>query len=112
MLQVVLLPAYHPSDEEASNRTLLAKYAGAHEFWDVSLTCLHISIWQVVLLPVYHPSDEEASNPALYAQNVRALMARELGAVLSDHGLDDNVALKKNHVHVNFTGTKVIMAAD
>lgn len=66
---------------------------------------------QVVLLPVYHPTDEEASNPQLYAANVRALMARELGASLLDHGIEHNSALKKNCVHVNFTGTKVIMEA-
>jgi lysophosphatidylcholine acyltransferase / lyso-PAF acetyltransferase len=41
---------------------------------------------QVVLLPVYYPSEEEANNPQLFAANVRALMARELGASLSDHG--------------------------
>ena len=41
---------------------------------------------QVVLLPVYYPSDEEARNPKLYAANVRALMAHELGATVSDHG--------------------------
>lgn len=60
---------------------------------------------------MYYPSDEEASNPQLYAANVRALMARELGASLSDHGLEHNVALKKNHVRTNLAGTKVIMAA-
>ena len=41
---------------------------------------------QVVLLPVYYPSEDEARNPQLYAANVRALMARELGASVSDHG--------------------------
>jgi hypothetical protein len=41
---------------------------------------------QVVLLPVYYPSEDEARNPQLYAANVRALMARELGATVSDHG--------------------------
>jgi hypothetical protein len=41
---------------------------------------------QMVLLPVYYPSEDEARNPQLYASNVRALMARELGATVSDHG--------------------------
>jgi len=66
---------------------------------------------QVVLLPVYHPSDAEAANPAMYAANVRQLMARELGAELSEHSLDYNVALKKHRVHVNVTGTKLVMSS-
>ena len=34
-----------------------------------------------------------------------------LGAELSDHNLDHNIALKKNHVHTNLLGTKVVMQA-
>jgi len=33
---------------------------------------------ELEFLPVYHPSDEEKADPQLYADNVRALMAKEL----------------------------------
>lgn len=38
-------------------------------------------------------------------------MAAGLGATLTEHGFDQNVALKKNMVHVNFSGTKIVMSA-
>lgn len=38
-------------------------------------------------------------------------MAAGLGATLTEHGFDQNVALKKNMVHVNFSGTKIVISA-
>jgi len=55
--------------------------------WDQpygALTCIFLSLsqWSISseleFLPVYHPSDEEKADPQLYADNVRALMAKEL----------------------------------
>lgn len=40
---------------------------------------------RVVLLPVYRPSPEEVADPKLYAENVRRLMAGELGLPLSEY---------------------------
>ena len=39
------------------------------------------------------------------------MMAERLGAQLTEHGFDQNIALKKNMVHVNFTGTQIVMSA-
>lgn len=38
-------------------------------------------------------------------------MAEAMGAQLTEHGFDQNIALKKNMVHVNLQGTKVILSA-
>lgn len=110
-LQVLLLLLYYPTCEEAGNLQAANVRALTTSLSPCKPTESNLGCVQVVLLPVYHPTDEEASDPQLYAANVRALMARELGASLSDHGIEHNGALKKNHVHVNMTGTKVIMAS-
>lgn len=70
-----------------------------------------INYLEVDILPVYHPSDDEVASPQLYSSNVRKLMAEELGAQLSDHGFEQNIALKNNMVHVNLRGTKVVISS-
>lgn len=69
-----------------------------------------VNFLEVDILPVYYPSDAEVADPSLYASNVRKLMAEALGAQLTDHGFDQNIALKKNMVHVNIQGTKVVFS--
>eukprot|EP01096_Ripella_sp_DP13-Kostka_P007782 TRINITY_DN2865_c0_g1_i1.p1 TRINITY_DN2865_c0_g1~~TRINITY_DN2865_c0_g1_i1.p1 ORF type:complete len:335 (+),score=129.20 TRINITY_DN2865_c0_g1_i1:36-1007(+) len=44
---------------------------------------------EVIYLDVYVPNEEEKKDPALYAENVRRLMAKELGVPLSDSSYDE-----------------------
>ncbi|XP_039027101.1 lysophospholipid acyltransferase LPEAT1-like isoform X2 [Hibiscus syriacus] len=53
----------------------------------VFLLCQFVNHLEVTWLPVYHPSQQEKDNPQLYANNVRKLMAAEVGLILSDIGL-------------------------
>ena len=59
---------------------------------------------QVEMMPVYYPNAEEARNPRLYADNVRHLMARALGAQLCEHGLTTHARLKRAGIAVDWTG--------
>ena len=43
------------------------------------LLCQVVNYCEVTYLDVYVPSEEEKKNPRLYANNVRALMAKEMG---------------------------------
>jgi hypothetical protein len=40
---------------------------------------------EVVRLPVYRPTEKECADPKLYANNVRTLMAAEVGQLVLDH---------------------------
>lgn len=51
--------------------------------------CQFTNHMQVTYLPVYHPSEEEKANPKLYAQNVRNLIAKELGLPCIHHSAED-----------------------
>jgi len=44
---------------------------------------------EVSFLPLYRPSEEEKRDPNLYAKNVRAVIAKELGAAVTDHYFED-----------------------
>lgn len=100
---------------------ILLRYTHKHfnAGWGITYTFWHLyrlitqfyNTLEVEVLPVYYPSDEEVANPTLYANNVRSLMGKALGAKLVEQTFEHNIALKKNHVHVNFLGTKVVMQA-
>ena len=47
---------------------------------------------------------QEKKDPRLYAENVRAVMARGLGADLSEHGLREQQALRRAGVCVDMMG--------
>ena len=53
------------------------------------LMCQWSNHLELRYLPVYNPSPEEKKNPFLYAENVRQLMAKELGVPCTDHSLED-----------------------
>lgn len=56
------------------------------------------------VLPPYMPSPEERADPRLYAENVRRLMAKKLGAQLSHQGLKEQQLLKQHGICVDWTG--------
>ena len=58
----------------------------------------------VQVLPPYMPSPEERADPQLYAENVRRLMAKKLGAQLSTQSLKEQQLLKQHGVCVDWTG--------
>mmetsp|Transcript_6129 Transcript_6129/g.17582 ORF Transcript_6129/g.17582 Transcript_6129/m.17582 type:complete len:410 (+) Transcript_6129:361-1590(+) len=94
------------------HRHFNAGWGITYNIWHVyRLLCQVVNYLDVELLPVYYPSEQEVADPALYSLNVRKAMAAGLGATLTEHGFDQNVALKKNMVHVNFSGTKIVMSA-
>ena len=47
---------------------------------------------------------EERHSPELYANNVRKVMGDALGAELSNHGIPQQQALKRNGIYVDWTG--------
>lgn len=47
---------------------------------------------------------EERQSPELYASNVRKVMGDALGAELSNHGIPQQQALKRNGIYVDWTG--------
>lgn len=47
---------------------------------------------------------EERHSPELYATNVRKVMGDALGAELSNHGIPQQQALKRNGIYVDWTG--------
>ncbi|KAL3162290.1 hypothetical protein ABBQ32_009979 [Trebouxia sp. C0010 RCD-2024] len=59
---------------------------------------------EVEVLPIYYPSAEERQSPELYASNVRKVMGDALGAELSNHGIPQQQALKRNGIYVDWTG--------
>ena len=46
------------------------------------LLCQFVNYMEVTKLPVYHPSQQEKDDPRLYAENVRRLMAHEVGILI------------------------------
>ena len=59
---------------------------------------------EVRVLKPYVPSKAEREDPRLYADNVRLLMARELGAKLSPYGIPEQQMLKRAGYCVDKTG--------
>ena len=59
---------------------------------------------EVQVLQPYRPSEAERENPRLYADNVRKLMAAELGAKLSPYGIPEQQMLKRAGYCVDKTG--------
>ena len=59
---------------------------------------------EVRVLKPYIPSKAEREDPRLYADNVRVLMARELGAKLSPYGIPEQQMLKRAGYCVDKTG--------
>lgn len=57
------------------------------------------SLWSTLVVCA-----EEQRSPELYANNVRELMGKSLGAELSSHGIKDQQALKANGIYVDWTG--------
>ncbi len=55
----------------------------------------------MILLQIYHPSPEEKADPQLYAENVRRLMALQLGAPAVDYGTREEFLLKTAGVHID-----------
>lgn len=51
--------------------------------------CQFVNHMEVTYLPVYYPSEEEKKDPKLYAQNVRDLIANELGLPTLQHSSED-----------------------
>lgn len=64
---------------------------------------------EVIVLPPYVPSKEEKSDPRLYADNVRKLMAEELGVKLSPYGLPEQQMIKREGFSVDWPGRWVLM---
>lgn len=53
----------------------------------ILLLCQFINYMEVIWLPVYCPSQQEKDDPKLYAENIRRLMAREVGIFINFPGL-------------------------
>ena len=70
-----------------------------------------MSVVDVRILPPYRPSLQEQQQQQLYADNVRALMARELGMPLSAQGHDEYVRLGKAGASVDWRGRRVVLPA-
>ncbi len=51
--------------------------------------CQPLSKQSLQLLPIYYPTEEEKHDPKLLANNVRAVMARALGATCTNHTYND-----------------------
>mmetsp|Transcript_80 Transcript_80/g.283 ORF Transcript_80/g.283 Transcript_80/m.283 type:complete len:453 (-) Transcript_80:706-2064(-) len=63
----------------------------------------------LTILPVYKPSEAEKADPRLYADNVRALMSRELKAPMVNVGTREEFVLKRSGVVVDNSGCNVLM---
>ena len=63
-----------------------------------------VNICHVHVLPPYTPSPAERKDPRLYADNVRHLMALELGVELSRYGIPEQQMLKRAGCCVDWTG--------
>eukprot|EP00941_MAST-03F_sp_MAST-3F-sp1_P005673 g5673.t1 len=50
---------------------------------------------ELIYFPVYYPNEQEKADPGLYANNVRALMAKELNVNCTNHCYDDVYFAKK-----------------
>jgi len=69
--------------------------------WGVTDTLVHlyrcacqlITPVEIRVLPLYWPTESEKANPREYAENVRALMSRELEVPLCDQGVEECQAL-------------------
>lgn len=59
---------------------------------------------EVEVLEPYLPSEAERKDPRLYADNVRLLMARKLGAKLSPYGIPEQQMIKRAAFCVDWTG--------
>ncbi|XP_028316842.1 lysophosphatidylcholine acyltransferase 1 isoform X1 [Gouania willdenowi] len=70
---------------------------GALKILWLTLCQLHNRM-EIEFLPPYTPSTEEKNNPTLFADNVRKLMAKALGAPLTDLSFDDcDISLSQSH---------------
>jgi lysophosphatidylcholine acyltransferase/lyso-PAF acetyltransferase len=65
----------------------------AWHFW--RLQAQFVNKCEVHVLKPYIPSKAEEADPRLYADNVRRLMAKELGAKLSPYGIPEQQMLKR-----------------
>ncbi|KAJ8683791.1 hypothetical protein QAD02_019583 [Eretmocerus hayati] len=80
---------------------------GALKLLWLTLTQLHSSC-EIEFLPVYKPSEDEKLDPKLYANNVRRLMAENLGIPVSDYTYDDCRIISKAHqLHIPNASTIV-----
>lgn len=59
------------------------------------LCCQFVNNMSYEYLSEYVPSAEEKANPQLFASNVRALMAKTMGAMTTEHSFEDSQFLKK-----------------
>jgi len=66
---------------------------------------------EVDFLPLYYPSEEEKADPALFAENVRQLMAEDLGVQFRDEGLVEVYSLMRAGVHLDIHGKEVVNKA-
>jgi len=72
-----------------------------------------INFAHLKVLPPYQPSAEEVASPQLFAQNVRTLMAQQLGVpegLGAGSGRDDCYRLVRHRVVVSCDGTQLIGA--
>lgn len=59
---------------------------------------------EVHVLEPYLPNEAETADPRLYADNVRLMMAKKLGAKLSPYGIPEQQMLKRAGYCVDKTG--------
>merc|ERR1712072_1487968 len=87
---VISYPASNYSVSWATGQfsnSILLLYLSMCQFY----TCCSIKI-----LPIYRPTDEEKNDPGLFAENVRALMGKEGGMILSDGTIKDSKRVYKS----------------
>lgn len=131
-MQVEILPVYYPSDDEVADPSLFALNVRkvllcwippclAHATTNPCTSLEPICFLSACANPVPFCLSQPMLRPVakLQAQWFELiiswsmqLMAEALGAQLTEHGYDQNIALKKNMVHVNLQGTKVVLSAN
>lgn len=57
--------------------------------WFIRIMTQFVNHCTIEVLPPYEPCEAEVANPAVYAQEVRSLMAAELGVGTTEHTVDD-----------------------
>lgn len=72
------------------------------------LCCQFVNYMSYEYLPEYTPNAEEKANPQLFANNVRALMAKTMGILTTEHSFEDSLFLKK----ARFVGVPVDFELD
>ena len=60
----------------------------------LTLCRIHVPI-EFHFLPVYYPSAEEKANAELYSENVRKVIAKAIGAKLTDYSFEDGYIMAK-----------------